>query len=97
MLYIFDLDNVVVDIDFNRALGVWSDYSRIPLANLQSKFSFNEAFHLHECGRISDEDFARRLCYDLDMALSYEQFVAGWQASTVCLDLPDMVYCLTGG
>lgn len=80
VLYIFDLGNVVVDIDFNRALGVWSDYSRIPLANLQSKFCFNEAFHQHERGAISDQDFARRLCQDLDMALSYEQFAAGWQA-----------------
>lgn len=24
MLYIFDLGNVIVDIDFNRVLGVWS-------------------------------------------------------------------------
>ena len=25
MLYIFDLGNVIVDIDFNRVLGAWSD------------------------------------------------------------------------
>ncbi|MGL4718870.1 MAG: glucose-1-phosphatase, partial [Kluyvera intermedia] len=25
MLYIFDLGNVIVDIDFNRVLGTWSD------------------------------------------------------------------------
>lgn len=80
MLYVFDLGNVVVDIDFNRALGVWSDFSRIPLANLQSKFRFTEAFYQHERGAISDEEFARRLCHDLDMALSDEQFAAGWQA-----------------
>ena len=47
MLYIFDLGNVIVDIDFNRVLGVWSDYSRVPLANLQSKFTIGESFHLH--------------------------------------------------
>lgn len=27
MLYIFDLGNVIVDIDFNRVLGTWSDLS----------------------------------------------------------------------
>ncbi|TAT58968.1 glucose-1-phosphatase, partial [Enterobacter cloacae] len=27
MLYIFDLGNVIVDIDFNRVLGAWSDFS----------------------------------------------------------------------
>ena len=30
MLYIFDLGNVIVDIDFNRVLGTWSDLTRIP-------------------------------------------------------------------
>lgn len=28
MLYIFDLGNVIVDIDFNRVLGAWSDLTR---------------------------------------------------------------------
>jgi len=85
MLYIFDLGNVIVDIDFNRVLGVWSDYSRVPLANLQSKFTIGEPFHLHERGQISDEQFAQRLGHDLGMALSYEQFTAGWQAIFVGL------------
>jgi hypothetical protein len=35
MLYIFDLGNVIVDIDFNRVLGAWSDFSRVPLATLK--------------------------------------------------------------
>lgn len=29
MLYIFDLGNVIVDIDFNRVLGARSDLTRI--------------------------------------------------------------------
>ncbi|VFS71188.1 Phosphatase yihX [Raoultella planticola] len=39
MLYIFDLGNVIVDIDFNRVLGTWSDLSRIPLATLKQHFT----------------------------------------------------------
>ncbi len=80
MLYIFDLGNVVVDIDFNRVLGVWSDLSGVPLATLQSRFSMDSAFEQHERGEISDPDFAERLCEQLDVALSYAQFTAGWQA-----------------
>lgn len=38
MLYIFDLGNVIVDIDFNRVLGTWSDLTRIPLATLKKSF-----------------------------------------------------------
>lgn len=80
MLYIFDLGNVIVDIDFNRVLGVWSDLGRVPLATLQSRFRMGESFEQHERGEISDEQFAAAICDDLDIALSFEQFAAGWQA-----------------
>ncbi|MFS2225326.1 glucose-1-phosphatase [Pantoea sp. B65] len=80
MLYIFDLGNVIVDIDFNRVLGVWSDLGRVPLATLKSRFRMGENFEQHERGEISDERFAAVLCNELDIALSYEQFTTGWQA-----------------
>lgn len=80
MLYIFDLGNVIVDIDFNRALGVWSDYSRVPLASLQQKFRLGEPFYHHERGQISDAQFAAELSHEMEIALSYEQFSAGWLA-----------------
>lgn len=51
MLYIFDLGNVIVDIDFNRVLGAWSDFSRVPLATLKQNFTMGEAFHQHERGK----------------------------------------------
>jgi putative hydrolase of the HAD superfamily len=85
MLYIFDLGNVIVDIDFNRVMGVWSDYSRVPLANLQKSFVIGDAFHRHERGQISDEEFAAAVCREMGMALSFDQFAAGWQAVFVAL------------
>ncbi|MDT3667268.1 glucose-1-phosphatase [Cronobacter dublinensis] len=85
MLYIFDLGNVIVDIDFNRVLGVWSDFSRVPLANLRQSFSMGEPFHQHERGELSDEDFAKALCEKMALPLSFEQFSAGWQAVFVGL------------
>ncbi|KQN63244.1 glucose-1-phosphatase [Erwinia sp. E602] len=80
MLYIFDLGNVIVDIDFNRVLGVWSDLGRVPLATLQSHFKMDDSFHQHERGEISDALFAEKMSEQLDIALSFEQFAAGWQA-----------------
>jgi len=85
MLYIFDLGNVIVDIDFNRVLGAWSDFSRVPLATLKQNFVMGEAFHRHERGEISDEEFAKALCEDMALPLSYEQFSTGWQAVFVAL------------
>lgn len=90
MLYIFDLGNVIVDIDFNRVLGTWSDLSRIPLATLKQHFTMGEAFHQHERGEISDEAFAQAMCHEMNMSLSYEQFSHGWQAVFVSLR-PDVI------
>lgn len=85
MLYIFDLGNVIVDIDFNQVLGAWSDLTRIPLATLKQHFTMGEAFHQHERGELSDEDFAAAMCHEMNMPLSYEQFAHGWQAVFVAL------------
>ncbi len=85
MLYIFDLGNVIVDIDFNRVLGAWSDLTRVPLATLKKSFHMGEAFHQHERGEISDEAFAEALCHEMALPLSYEQFSHGWQAVFVAL------------
>ncbi|WP_333872223.1 glucose-1-phosphatase [Kosakonia cowanii] len=90
MLYIFDLGNVIVDIDFNRVLGAWSDFSRVPLATLKQNFVMGEAFHRHERGEISDEEFAKALCEEMALPLSYEQFSTGWQAVFVALR-PDVI------
>jgi putative hydrolase of the HAD superfamily len=90
MLYIFDLGNVIVDIDFNRVLGAWSDFSRVPLATLKQNFVMGEAFHRHERGEISDEEFAKALCEEMVLPLSYEQFSTGWQAVFVALR-PDVI------
>ena len=88
MLYIFDLGNVIVDIDFNRVLGAWSDFSRVPLATLKQSFTMGEPFRQHERGEISDEDFAKALCEEMSLPLSYEQFSTGWQALFVTLRSP---------
>lgn len=90
MLYIFDLGNVIVDIDFNRVLGTWSDFSRVPLATLQQSFTMGEAFHQHERGEISDEVFAEKLCHEMALPLSYAQFSHGWQAIFVGIR-PDVI------
>ena len=85
MLYIFDLGNVIVDIDFNRVFGAWSDFARVPLATLKQNFVMGETFEQHERGEISDEAFAEKLCHELEIPLSYEQFAHGWQAIFVGL------------
>jgi len=85
MLYIFDMGNVIIDIDFKRVLGVWSNFSGTPLATLTERFSMGEVFQKHERGEISDEEFAAELCHEMGIALSFEQFSLGWQSVFVDL------------
>jgi len=85
MLYIFDMGNVIIDIDFKRVLGVWSHLSGTPLATLTERFKIGEVFQQHERGEISDEQFAADLCDEMGIALSFEQFSAGWHAVFVGL------------
>ncbi len=44
-----------------------------------------ETFHQHERGEISDEHFAKAMCEEMALPLSYEQFSTGWQAVFVAL------------
>ncbi len=90
MLYIFDMGNVLIDIDFKRVLGVWSNLSGTPLAHLMERFTLGEVFQQHERGEISDQQFAEQLCNEMGIALSFEQFSAGWQSIFVDLR-PDAI------
>lgn len=85
MLYIFDLGNVIIDIDFNRVFGVWSHLGNVPLAMLRERFVMGDTFERHERGEISDEEFASRVCHEVGISLSFEQFSTGWQAIFVSL------------
>ncbi|PHM28374.1 glucose-1-phosphatase [Xenorhabdus budapestensis] len=80
MLYIFDMGNVIIDIDFKRVLAVWSNLSGTPLATLTTKFTMGEAFEKHECGQITDTEFVEVLCDEMEISLSFEQFSEGWNA-----------------
>lgn len=90
MLYIFDMGNVLIDIDFKRVLGVWSNLSGTPLAHLMERFTMGDAFQQHERGEITDQQFAEEICDELGIALSFEQFTAGWQSIFVGLR-PDAI------
>ncbi|MCC8375389.1 MULTISPECIES: glucose-1-phosphatase [Photorhabdus] len=80
MLYIFDMGNVIIEIDFKRVLAVWSNLSGTPLATLTKSFSMGETFEKHERGQITDLEFADTLCQEMNISLSFEQFAAGWHA-----------------
>ena len=84
------MGNVIIDIDFKRVLSVWSNLSGKPLSELSSDFIHGETFKQHECGKISDVEFAEAINDQLDMSLSFDEFAEGWQAIFISVR-PDVI------
>ncbi|HET6493156.1 MAG TPA: HAD-IA family hydrolase [Burkholderiales bacterium] len=77
---LFDLGNVVVDIDFGRAFEVWARAAGVPAAVIAERFAFDQAYETHECGAIEGPEYFRSLRESLQIKLSDQQFLAGWNA-----------------
>lgn len=79
-LAIFDLGNVVFRVDWQPMFDSWSNTSGVAALDLKKRFQFDESFAEFERGEISGSIFHKRLCKTLGVQLSYERFVAGWNA-----------------
>jgi HAD superfamily hydrolase (TIGR01509 family) len=77
---LFDLGGVVIDIDFARIFAAWGKAGGVSAEEIRRRLVLDEMWQAYECGRISDEAFFRHLRLTLDLALTHEQFVAGWNA-----------------
>jgi HAD superfamily hydrolase (TIGR01509 family) len=78
---LFDLGNVVIDIDFGRAFSAWGAAAGVPAAALESRFEVDAAYQAHERGEISGPQYFAALRKSLDLhGLTDEQMEAGWNA-----------------
>jgi epoxide hydrolase-like predicted phosphatase len=75
---IFDLGNVVIDIDFERIFHKWSYFSGVPIEQMQAAFQVDAAYEQHERGEIDGVEYHQHLEQIIEMKLSYEQFCEGW-------------------
>lgn len=75
---LFDLGNVVIDIDFERIFKKWSFYSGVPVEEMQAAFQMDAAYEQHERGEIEGVEYHQHLEQKLEMQLSYDQFCEGW-------------------
>jgi glucose-1-phosphatase len=77
---LFDLGNVVIDIDFNRALARWAAHAGCETEQLRRRFCIDEACRRHEIGLISDAEYFASLRGSLGIDLSDAQMLDGWNA-----------------
>ena len=75
---LFDLGGVVIDIDFKRAFEIWAARASCDAADLERRFTLDEAYELHETGDLDSSAYFSALRKRLKVSLSEEDLVAGW-------------------
>jgi epoxide hydrolase-like predicted phosphatase len=79
-LAIFDLGNVVFNVDWQPMFDSWSESSGVETKFLQERFKFDAHFEAFERNKISGHEFWKAMCETLVMDIAYEEFVTGWNA-----------------
>lgn len=76
----FDLGNVIIKVDFARAIKVWSDYTQIHPDVLKSRFTFDASYERHERNDITGAEYFASLRELLSINLTDAQLGEGWNA-----------------
>jgi putative hydrolase of the HAD superfamily len=90
---LFDLGRVVLDIDFSKAIARWAGHAGCAPETIVSRYERNEAFRLHEMGKISDEAYFASLRSALGIGITDAQFLEGWNA-IFAGEMPDIAQLL---
>jgi glucose-1-phosphatase len=77
---LFDLGNVVFEIDFDRAYARWAHHASCDAAALRGRFSHDAAYQRHEIGAIGHAEYFESLRASLQIGISDAQFLDGWNA-----------------
>lgn len=91
---LFDLGRVVLDIDFSRAIACWAGHAGYKPESIVARYvRDDEAYRLHEVGKLSDADYFASLRSSLGIGISDAQFLEGWNA-IFAGEMPDIAELL---
>lgn len=77
---LFDLGQVVIEVDFSRAFEIWAGYAGCNVAAVADRFSQDEAYCRHETGEFSAAEYFDSLRSSLGIGISDAQFAEGWNS-----------------
>lgn len=77
---LFDVGNVLINVDFERVFAEWAHQSGADIADLRERFVVSPAYEQHERGEIDASMFFASLRRSLDIDLSDDLFLDGWNA-----------------
>lgn len=75
---LFDLGNVVVEVDFRRTFRRWAATAEVDEAHFHTHWSEDDAYRAHEKGELSFEDYAQALTERLGIDMCHEHWLDGW-------------------
>lgn len=77
---LFDLGNVVIEIDFNRALAHWAAQAHCEESLIRDRFRHDHAYDQHERGKIDLNAYFSALRANLGVDISDAHLRDGWNA-----------------
>jgi putative hydrolase of the HAD superfamily len=77
---LFDLGNVVLELDVRRVFARWAELSGEPIDALRSRWVLDDAYKRHEVGELNFHDYAVHLGGMLGIELSTSDWRNGWNA-----------------
>ena len=75
---LFDLGNVVVEVDFRRTFRHWALSAGVDEAVFYERWSEDAAYRAHETGELSFDEYVGALTETLGVSMSHEDWHAGW-------------------
>jgi glucose-1-phosphatase len=77
---LFDLGNVVFDLDFNLVVARWAAHGACDEALIRERFRVDDAYRRHERGEIDDDAYFTGVRAMLGIDISNAQLLDGWNA-----------------
>jgi FMN phosphatase YigB (HAD superfamily) len=78
---LFDLGNVILDIDFKRTTTRWAEHAGADPKALWKRYRPDDAYKQHERGLLDDAGYFAALRQMLEIDISDAQFLDGWNAT----------------
>jgi len=78
---LFDLGNVILDIDFKRTTSRWAAHAGCDPKALWKRYRPDDAYKQHERGQIDDAAYFTALRAMLEIDITDDQFLEGWNAT----------------
>ena len=77
---VYDMGNVLVEIDFDRVMARWAELAGVPVEEVARRFLPGLAYKSHERGQLDAAGYYASLRQDLGLALDDAALADGWNA-----------------